>query len=340
MAASKTPRGSASSKSPRVESVLNSHLPHGEERWRFAEVYKIEDIGRDAEAQSRIGLDLDKRYVTELAEKIKAGVVLDPVVLWETPSNGDLCVEGNHRVAAYAKLGHPTVPAYLVQLDSVDEARYISAVFNASHGKRLDADALKAAVLAATRLRPEPTAAQLAKDYGVSASQVGKIKSEHDVRTRLDRLGVPGSATVTQGLVLPLARINLDEPLRQATELVIDAGMSATDTRALVSDVTAASSEAAMLDVIRKARAEMAEAISTVSSGRKASGSPLTDLRRAVGALEKVIEAFPDPTAWLPADDAVLLPWADRIVKVAAHLVEVAKAYRDVAPEAGEESAA
>jgi hypothetical protein len=328
VAPTKETKGAASSRSPRVESVLNSHLPHGADRWRFVEVYPVAEIGRDVKAQSRLSLDLDKRYVTELAEKVRSGVVLDPIVLWETETNGDLCIEGNHRVAAYGKRGIPTTPAYLVKIASVEEARYLSAVFNAAHGKRLDPDALRQAVIAAGKMTPEPTMAQLAKDYGVSASQIGKIRAEADVRHRFEALGVAGSASVSQGVALPLAKIALDEPLRQATQLVLDAGMSATDTRHLVGEVIKASSEAGQLDAIRRARIERAEDIATVASGRKASGAPVSDLRRAIAMIEKAAELTPDPAAWVTADDTLVHPLGTRVDAVATFLMEVAEQYR------------
>lgn len=323
-----------SNRSLNVEKILANHLPGGESAFRYVEAYPIADIERNPDSQSRLGT-VDRSYVAKLAISMGAGTSFAPVVLWETDDNGCALVDGNHRTAAHIKRGIAATPAYLVKLSGANEALWLSAVFNGANGQRLTTEELRRAILAAGQIKPEPTNASLAQDYGVSASQVGRIRTEHATKQRLDQLSIPGSNMLTQGQIMPLAKITLDEPFRKAAALLIDAQVAPTEARALVKDITEAGSEQAQLARIAHARVERDEDIKAVTAGRKSAGSPVADLRRAVGMIEKLIEQFPNAEQWVSVNSIV--SWSPRIEKVAEHLdavrVEYYKAAKDMPQE-------
>lgn len=315
------------SRDPKVEEILKTHLQGGESEFTYSEVFPLVEVQRNPDSQSRLGT-VDKRHVTELAEKLKAGVSLPPVVLWETADDGCVLVDGNHRVAAHIKRGSINIPAYVVKLrGGLNEAVYLSAVFNGANGLRLSTDELRRAVIAAGDINPEPSNARLAADYGVSPSQIGRIRAEFATGKRLEALSVAGTDSLTQGHLLPLAKITLNEPLKQAAALVIDAQMSATDTRELVKDLTAAGSESAQIERIGHERSQRAEDITAVAAGRKSNGSPTVDLRRMIGQFEKLLDTFPEPLQWVTRDPMTVALWAPRVTRVAEFLDELQAAY-------------
>src|SRR4029077_999064 len=150
-----------------------------------------------------------------------------PIVLWETDDNGCVIIEGNHRVATYLQLGIGICPAYLVKLANQSTSVYLSAVFNGENGKQLSPEELKRAVLSAQKMVPPPSNNKLARDYGISPAQIGRIVSEDITRRRLAEL-VSGSDNLTQGQVSPLSKISLSEPFRQMANLIVDSQMSPT----------------------------------------------------------------------------------------------------------------
>jgi len=330
MAVSRT-HGATSSRDDKTEQILTTHLIGGEDSFTFTELFPVSEIERNQDSQSRLGMT-DKRYVNEMVVMMNAGVPFAPVVLWETPDNGCIMVDGNHRIAAYIKRGQTTIPAYLVKLPGgMNESVYLSAVFNGTNGVRLSSDELRRAVIAAGRLDPEPSNAQLAKDYGVSAAQVGRIRTELATRERLDTLAVGGVTDLTQGHLLPLARISLNDPLKQAAALVLDAKMSPVDTKALVRDLTEAGSESAQIDRIIHERHQRSSDIEAVAAGRKSTGSPTVDLRRMIGHFEKLLDTFPNVQQWVSTDPAVVQVWGPRVTRVAEFMDELQAAYGQAA---------
>jgi ParB-like chromosome segregation protein Spo0J len=332
-------RTSESGRDSNVEKILLEHLPNGEESFRYVERFPLSEIERNPESQSRLST-VDRAYVRQLAESMKAGTLFPPVILWETPDNGTVLIDGNHRAAAGQRRSVTHLPAYVVHLSGQPEAVYLSAVFNGGHGKRLTTEELRRAIVEAGKIKPEPSNARLAKDYGVSAAQIGRIRTEHQTARRLDALAVAASDSLTQGQLLPLAKLPMDNPVKAAAELIIDAQMQPADVRELVKELTELSSEDGQLQRVARERIARQEDIKAVKAGRKSSGSPVVDMRRCVGQIEKLIEIYPNMEAWLPADPAVISQWYARIDKVAGFLAKVAESYGTHRPDDDTEASA
>lgn len=320
-AATKTSR---TARDESVERILAAHVVGG--KFDYVDAFPLTEIGRNPDSQSRLR-SADKKRVIEFAEKMKNGEVFPPVIVWQIPDNGAFLVEGNTRTEATNKRGLPTIPAYVVTLTSMSEAVYLSAVFNARNGSPLTADEIRRAVLAASKIKPTPTNAQIARDYGISTSQIGRILTEDAAEKRLTDLGVPSVEKMKATSKARLAKITMDAPCKAAADLANDAGMTPAEVKELVDEVLAIPSEVGQIDRVNAARAARSDDIKAIAAGRRTTGTPQVELRRVSSQLIKLTDTYPDTIAWVPTDLEHLRTWTPRITKLAEFLDVLQAAY-------------
>lgn len=301
-----------------IEKILDTHVIGKD--YKFADALSIEEIIRNTDSQSRLR-SADSKMVNQFAEAMKNGEQFPPVIVWQTPDNGAYLCEGNTRVEASVKLKRTTIPAYVVNLSTINEAIYLSAVFNGKNGVRLNGDEIRRAVIAASSITPNPpSTAQLARDYGISPSQIGRMQAEVAAEKRMTDMGIAGIDGLTNQTRARLNKIALDAPFRAATELAVDSAMPAADVKELVDEVIAASSESAQVNKINAARAVRSEDIKAIAAGRKTAGTPVTELRRATSQLLKLMTAYPNINSWLPHDAHQIRTWTPRVTQLAEFL--------------------
>jgi ParB-like chromosome segregation protein Spo0J len=313
-----------------IEQILNEHLDarNGKPRWTYVEAYAVDDIERKGDAQSRIS-PVNKASVSMIAEKMKQGTTFPPVILWETDDNGVLLIDGNHRALGCVKAKKDSTPAYIVHLDNIDEAVYLSAVFNGQHGNPLTKDEIRRAVLSARR--QGVTDARIARDFGVARGTVANITGTAEATDRATRLGVTVDG-LSRTHLASLNKIEMDRPFAAAARLAQQAALSTGATSALVKAVAAApKSEADQIAVIEAERDARQDDIASVSIGRKVAGSPFTDLRTVLNSTARVRESYPEVAAWVPREPATARAWVSQVEDFAEFMRDLAEAYRAAA---------
>lgn len=311
-----------------IEQTLITHLPNGRERVEHRPQVKLEVIHFEQRAQARI-TGIDKGHLQDIKHALENGEVLPSIVLIQR-DNGEqqlIMSEGIHRYTAASELGMKYLPAFVCTDVTNDESVYLGGLFNASNGKPSSAAERRRAIAAALRTDPPPTDDRLARDFGVDRGTVNRIRREGDALSRLDRMGI-SSTDLANSHLEALSRLDLDAPFRAMAELILDSGMSSSAAKTLVGEVVKLPSEAEQLDKIRAYRHEIGPDIAAKEAGRVSTGSPISDLRRMITTISKLIEKFPRHEQWAPHDAEAAAELAPRLSAVltflgAAHEVMV-----------------
>lgn len=139
---------------------------------------------------------IDREYVKELAEVIKAGTRLPPVEVYRDGKDIWLS-DGHHRIQATAEAGKKTIRCE-VHKGGLKEAKLAAIGANTKHGKRRTNDDKRNAVKMAFDTVPEWSDERIADHAGVSRQFVfGLRKAQPQVVNRLQpetRIGQDGKA--------------------------------------------------------------------------------------------------------------------------------------------------
>ena len=132
----------------------------------------VETIRIDGGTQSREAIE--KQYVAELAEVIKAGTRLPPIEVYGDGTDV-WCADGYHRVQAHLAAGKPTIRCN-VHKGTREDAIWASCAANQEHGlRRTNADKRRAVEMA-LKMRPELSTRALADHVGVDETMVRNLK--------------------------------------------------------------------------------------------------------------------------------------------------------------------
>jgi ParB-like chromosome segregation protein Spo0J len=308
-----------------IEATLDRTLGtrDGKARWRYVEAVSVDDVKARVDSQSRT-TPLNRTSVTTIANKMKEGIAFDPIVMWETPDNGIVLIDGGHRTAAAQRAKVPTLPAYIVTADNQGEALYLSAAFNAQNGNPLTPAEVRRVVLNAFTLGYTPE--RVAQDFGVARNTVASIVAEKASTDRAARLGISIDG-LTKSHLRVLNRVTLDGPFADAACLAAEAGMSVSDFTKMVNEVQALPSEDAQAARVREEKSARRDDIARVQTGRKASGTPFTDLRSVIAQVNRARQSYPDPKQWLATDPETVHAWGPQVTEAAEFLSAVASAY-------------
>jgi hypothetical protein len=281
-----------------IEQILTAHGV----TFTYKGVVLITEIERHKESQSRLR-DTDKALVKEYVEKMKQGAIFPPVILWEDGYEGYGIVDGNTRVEAKKARKETTVDAYIVNVSDSNEAIYVSAIFNATHGQRLSKEEIHHAVIAAGLMDNPPTNEQLAKDYGLTVQMVSSVQNIHRVTGELTALGIDPVA-IADSAKVSLAKLADTAVKRDLANLIIDSDMKQTEIRHLCNEISKQGSEADRLRVVAEARSDRAAQITAKKTGRVVKNQPIGRISMAMGLILSVKDANPAPEQWIPVDDA------------------------------------
>lgn len=180
----------------------------------------IADIVIDAGTQIRAAINED--VVTQYAERMAAGDVFPPVVLFHD-GNAYYVGDGFHRTMAAQRNGLVDIPAD-VQPGTRQDALWFALGANKTNGQRLsDADRRRAVVLAVTTFMHQKSQHEIAKQIGCSQGFVSQVITRNN-------LGRPERVPGADGKTYP-SSIEARHEAREKAEALFREGMSVDDVR-------------------------------------------------------------------------------------------------------------
>jgi hypothetical protein len=317
----RTASGKIDNRRADIEAVLTEH---GIE-FTYAPTIALDQIQRHDELQSRLRID-NKQLVGEYKEKMSRGAIFPPVVLQQNADGTYSSLDGHTRIEAKRLKKEAATDAYIVEVADANQAVYISAIFNASHGMRLSKQEIRRAVVAAKSMLVAPPNERLAADYGVSLTTVGRIWNSHRVTTELEAAGID-TALLNDNAKQQLAKVSDVSVKRDLARLVMDSDMQQAELTELVKAINGKGSEADRLGVVEQARADRAEEIAQVKTGRPRKSRPTSQSATVFGRVLQLMGEFPNPADWVPVDEDRRKEMKDRVDRATAFLDRVRDAY-------------
>jgi hypothetical protein len=250
--------------------------------------YPIADLKVTQETQVRFGANqAPKEVVDRYAIAMGAGAVF-PCILVGT--DGTLW-QGHTRTKAALKIGRTTFPAYVAEIMSLEQGRYLAAYENLIHGEPLDR--LERIQIASDMLARGISADQIARDVGMQASFVRRVSASLRFDDRAKKLQVPVDG-MSDAVKQTIVKGNtLDRVFQSVVNLARDGKLTAADVEDLVTDISSEGSETKQLEAIQKARdGKYGERIDQVTRGYVTPNPSLpSQLRMHLGFLSKLDEA-------------------------------------------------
>jgi hypothetical protein len=191
--------------------------------------------------------------VNEYAIQMRAGAIFPPMVA----THNRRLIDGNTRKGACQVNGVETFPVYLVKLPQASYGPMIGAALNQMGGKRLTDE--EAFFAAETMIRNGHADEAIARTIGKSAGSIRNYRRQTRFKDAAERTGL-GEVKVTATAQRALADINLDEPFKEAVQLVTAVKLPPRDVQDLVEKIGNTHSEAQALEVIEEARTKHAPA--------------------------------------------------------------------------------
>lgn len=306
-----------------IEAVLTEHGI----QFQYASSIVLDQIQRHDDLQSRLRAD-NRALVAEYKEKMARGQIFPPIVLRVNPDGTYATIDGHTRLEAKRLKKEATCDAYIVELTDANQAVYISAIFNATHGMRLSKQEIRRAVIAAKSMLSSPPNERLAADYGTSPATVVRIWNSHKVTTELEAAGID-TALLSDNAKQQLAKISDTAVKRDLARLVMDADMQQADLAELVKVINEKGSEADRLAVVEQARADRAEEIAQVKVGRPRKSRPTAQSATVFGRLLQLAGEFPNPSDWVPVDEDRRKEMKARVDRAVEFLDRVRDAYNE-----------
>jgi len=293
--------------------------------YRYVASVPLDDITRYADTQARLRI-AGTPVVNQYAEKMKQGELFPPLIIWENDRSDYCLLDGNTREMAYRKRGQTHTDAYIVtNLQSDNEAIYVSSLFNAISGTPLAKDEIIRAIRAAQQLTPPMKDTRIAKDLGVSPSRVSRITSVMRFDERSERLGL--ATELPEDIKVILAPVTDDAVLADLHSLMLDADLKARDIKPIIKDIGEKGSEAERLQVVADERIALAPVIHAVSTGRTTAAPPARDSLMAFGRLYNLQSNFPNPADFVPVRQDTRDDWYPKLQEIHAWLATVITAY-------------
>lgn len=234
--------------------------------YRFEPNFAINNIV-DAEGQqvrlieNRAPAEMVIRY----AQQMKAGTVFPAIVLNE---RGEL-IDGNTRRRAALKANKTTIAAYICRGLTPLQARSLSVELNQANGLAMKEEELHAYVRSAVQEGQALDTKACARITGMPPSTLERWKAQAQFEQRAKRVGIRDVdvAALSASVQSALNGIRLTPVLLAATSLALDARMSASATKKLVTDSNAAASESDALAIVATERDARADDIRSIASG-------------------------------------------------------------------------
>lgn len=215
-------------------------------------VKKMDSEWDDSQVR-RIEHRAPQENVNEYATQMRAGAIFPPMVA----THNRRLIDGNTRKGACDMNGIETFPVYLVKLPQASYGPMIGAALNQMGGKRLTDE--EAFLAAETMIRNGHADEAIARTIGKSAQSIRNYRRQTRFKDAAERTGV-GEVKVTATAQRALSDIKLDEPFKEAVQLVSTAKLPPRDVQDLVDKIADTRSEAQALEVIQQIRTKVAPA--------------------------------------------------------------------------------
>ena len=189
--------------------------------------------------------------VNEYAIQMRAGAMFPPMVA----THNRRLIDGNTRKGACDVNGVETFPVYLVKLPQASYGPMIGAALNQMGGKRLTDE--EAFLAAETMIRNGHADEAIARTIGKSAQSIRNYRRQTRFKDAMERTGL-GEVKITATSQRALADIKLDEPFKEAVQLVSAVKLPPRDVQELVEKIGNTHSEAQALEVIEDVRTKHA----------------------------------------------------------------------------------
>lgn len=261
--------------SPQTEDKLNArHVVY-----RFEPNLPLEQL-RDVEGMQvrRSESRAPKPMVDRYAEQMRNGAIFPAIVVNE---NHEL-VDGNTRWAAAKRNKRTTIPAYVCENLTPLLARSLSVELNQAHGQSMEDEEIRAFAEDAADAGQKVDVHAFARMTGAKPRTITNWLTAYEFSQRAYRCGFSPEAIAPLGDTtrIALGNARLTTVFVDVTRLAIDARLKARDTKQIVQEANAASSEAESLQITETARDARAEEIATRAAGfgpvkRKSSGSAM-----------------------------------------------------------------
>ncbi|MGH8239829.1 MAG: ParB N-terminal domain-containing protein, partial [Steroidobacteraceae bacterium] len=234
--------------------------------YRFEPNYSIDAIVEAEGHQVRL---IEHRapadLVTRYAQQMKAGAVFPAIVVNERSE----LIDGNTRRRAALKAGRSTIPTYICRDLTPLQARALSVELNQANGLPMDEKELHAYVRSVVLEGQTLDTKTCARITGVRPSKLERWMAQAQFEQRARQCGVPDSdiALLSESAQAALNGVRLVPVLIEATAVAAAARMPLSAVRRLVSQINAATSEPAALEVVAGERAARADDIRAIASG-------------------------------------------------------------------------
>jgi hypothetical protein len=223
-------------------------------------------------------------------QSYKDGVLLPPVVAWRKSERSTtfILIDGNNRQAAAKRAGVEKIPTYILAADTPSELIYLLTVeANARHGQPVPTEWRVKQALHLVEIGWETDIARRAAQVNEKTLRTYKSASAADARARALKISNWGGLGVNNRSTL--GQLKSDPVLFHAARTAIDTNMNVEETKGLVRDVKACSSEAEQIQLIgRISASRKAEAVAAKEQKRK--GQTVSNVKQSlVTAIGKIL---------------------------------------------------
>lgn len=219
-----------------------------------------------------------KATVDRYAEQMRAGAIFPAIVVNERHE----IVDGNSRWMAALRNKRETIAAYVCFGISALQARSLSVELNQSHGLSMTEDEIRAFVMSAVEEGQVLDAKAYSRMTGIKASKLNRwVAVKHfEMRAARHDIAQDRYANLADSTRAALQVAKLSSVFAQTTALAIDARLTATEVKSILTEANSADSEVDALAVVARAREARADVIRTIAAGfkgarRKSTGSAL-----------------------------------------------------------------
>lgn len=276
-------------------------------QWEYIEKVDLDEIdaAKGLRNQARLGQPLDEALVDAYAQAKRDGMEFPPVTVWRPgPRSKYIPIDGNHTLAAAAKVKEKTTDIYYVKTtDALVVDRLTWSWNNKVNGKRLTPEECMVHALCFVR-KYGMTIEAAAKEWGVTKANLNWHLTVENTRDTLDKNGFKGKLSDDKLYKLSgLAKLG-EDLAALAADIVASNGLTGED----ISDLTARVRHAPTLEGKMKVVEYFAE--SDTAKARKAetkggrverpSTLPRDRMRRWLKEGQKLVEAYPAKSALRP----------------------------------------
>jgi hypothetical protein len=226
-----------------------------------------------------------KDTVEAFAHALKSGASFPAIIV--TADNW--VVDANTRVTAALSAGIHFFPALILKNrwntatpDDQAKIRVLASTLNQMNGQRLTEAEMRVALK--DYLVLGWTTVQIERAIGVKPNAINQIAREQNASARMVRIGmIPPPKEYLNHAGSPTVMALNDEPYRRLVQLMVDAGLTAREVKALAQEAKNSGSDQAALEILARVRAENEERILRKTMTGNGKPSKAAQLRQALG---------------------------------------------------------